>query len=124
MMKLLLAVAAAGQAVPASASPPPAAPSVQGQEVRIPFVNFGGVRSFEADGQDSVYLQDRSRNWYRAELIGPCHGLPWALRIGIDSRGASAFDRFGTLLVDGERCQLRSLTRSGPPPRKTRAKHG
>jgi Family of unknown function (DUF6491) len=83
---------------------------------------FGGVRSFQADGSEAVYLQDRQRNWYRAELIGPCQGLPWAFGIAIDNRGSSTVDRFSTLIVEGDRCKIESLTRSGPPPKKHKAR--
>jgi len=117
MKKALLALVAAALATPALAAPPPRPdPSA---EVRIPFAHFGGVRNFEADGTDAVYLQDRGRRWYHAELAGPCQELPWAFGIGIDTRGSNTFDRFSSLIVGRDRCQLLSLTRSaGPPPKR------
>lgn len=118
-MKYLFLALAALSAAPVAAQPRPAASAQAAEEVRIPFVSFGGIRSFRADRDDEVYIEDRSRNWYRAELYGPCFGLPWALRIGIDPRGSS-FDRFSVLLVERERCQIRSLVRSGPPPKKAK----
>jgi predicted DNA-binding WGR domain protein len=129
MTKMLLTLAAAALlAAPSAAAPSREAPVAAREEVRIPFVNFGGVRSFHADDDDVVYLQDRSRRWYRAELIGNCLGLRWANRIGVDTRGSSTLDRFATLIVDDERCQLSSLTRSEKPERrasrKKRAKQG
>ena len=105
-------VAASLLATAAIASP--AAPGAP-EQVRIPFANLGGIRSFHADEDDVVYLQDSRRRWYRAELIGGCQGLPFAYRVGIDGRGGTTFDRFSTLIVDGERCRLNSLTRSEPP---------
>jgi hypothetical protein len=122
MKKSLLALAAA-LAGPAFAAPPPP-PAAPGEEVSIPFVNFGGVRSFEEDGTDALYLQDSRRRWYRAELIGPCRELPWAFGIGIDTRGSPSVDRFSSLIVGRDRCQLTSLTRSGPPPKKPRGRRG
>ncbi|HEX8526723.1 DUF6491 family protein [Allosphingosinicella sp.] len=113
-----LAAAASFAAPQAEAAPrgPPVA-----EEARIPFVQFRGIRDFRAEGRDLLYLQDRSRNWYRAELMGPCIGLPWARAIGVDTRGDSSFDRFSTLIVEGERCAISSLTRtSEPPPRRKR----
>ncbi|MDB5692121.1 MAG: hypothetical protein JWO81_1184, partial [Alphaproteobacteria bacterium] len=77
---------------------------------------------FEAQDDDLVYLQDRSRNWYRAQLYGPCFGLGWANGIGVDTGGSASFDRFSTLIVGGERCRIESLTRSGPPPRRHHGK--
>jgi hypothetical protein len=119
MNKLILAAAgaaAASLAMPAAAGPRPAPPV--GQEARIPFASMGGIRSFHAEDDDIVYLQDYRRRWYRAELVGPCFGLRWAMRIAVDTRGSSAFDRSSALLVGDERCMLGSLTYSGPPPRR------
>jgi hypothetical protein len=112
---LLLALAAA----PAPATPPASAPAAE--EARIPFPRFGGVRSFRTVGDDIVYLQDRHRNWYRAELAGSCVGLPMALRIGLDSRFGDVLERGSTLIVDGDRCTVSSLVRiDAPPPRPRR----
>jgi len=124
MKNMILAIAAASVlAAPSLAAPAPqTAAAVSREEVRIPFVNFRGIRSFHAAERDVVYLQDRSRNWYRAELIGGCIGLPWANRIGVDTRGGSSFDRFSALIVEGERCQLSSLTRSEKPEKRTKKK--
>ena len=121
MKKIVLAVAAAAVAAAPLAAPAGAAPGAR--EASIPFVNLRGIRDFRADGRDAVYLQDRARNWYRAELAGPCYGLPWAHAIGVDTRGGNSLDRFGTLIVDRERCQVLSLVRS-PAPQKRRARRG
>ena len=121
MKNLILAFAAAATfAAPAAAAPDARAQAkpVLGAEARIPFVNFRTIRSFHAPANDVVYIQDTRRNWYRAQLIGPCFGLRWANRIGVDTGGGSTFDRFGSILVDGERCKLQSLTRSEKPERR------
>lgn len=122
---LALAAAASFAAIAAAAPPRPAAPPPPaGEEVSIPFVHFRGIQDFEADGENGVYLQDRSRNWYYAKLIGPCRELPWAIGMGVDTRGSPSFDRFSTLIVDHERCPLQSLVRSGPPPGRHHGKKG
>jgi len=123
MMKhLTIALAAAAAFASPAPARPRAAPPVIGQEARIPFANMGGIRSFHAEGDETVYLQDYRRRWYRAELIGTCYGLQWAMGIRVDTRGSSTFDRFSSLLVGQERCMIGSLTYSGPPPRKA-SKH-
>jgi hypothetical protein len=125
MLKILLPfVAAAFVGAPAVAAPPAetTAAAAKAEEVRIPFAGFR-IRNFRAESRDVVYLEDRSRRWYRAEVIGPCHELPWAQAIGIDTRGSSSFDRFSAIVVRGERCPLISLTRSEEPKRK-KAKKG
>jgi hypothetical protein len=110
LLALLLAAAAPGHA-----------PSPD-QEVRIPFADFGGVRSFESYQDDVVYLEDRHRNWYKAELIGPCFGVNWAFRLGIDTRGSPDFDRFSRLIVGDERCTIGSLSRSEKPQKPWKGK--
>ncbi|MEA3035763.1 MAG: hypothetical protein QOH04_1528 [Sphingomonadales bacterium] len=112
MIRSLLLALAAVAAAPALADPPK--PPAQ-EEVRIPFADFGGIRSFQAWSDDVVYLEDRHNQWYRAQLYGPCYGLGWAFGIGIDTGGSSTFDRFSRLIVGRERCPIQSLTRSDKP---------
>ena len=91
------------------------------EEVRIPFVQFGAIRTFRTEGDDIVYLEDRRRNWYRATLSGPCLALPMAVRLGVDRRYSSTLDNTSTLVVGGERCRIHSLVRiAAPPPRRRR----
>jgi hypothetical protein len=123
MKNMMIALAAASVlAAPSLAAPAPQNAAVSREEVRIPFVNFGGIRSFHSEDDGIVFLQDRSRRWYRAEVIGPCRELRWANRIGVDTRGSSSFDRFAALVVGDERCQLTSLTRSEKPERRASRK--
>lgn len=86
-----------------------------GPQASIPFADHGGVRDFHAVSDREVYLQARNRQWYRADLIGPCFGLPYAFGIGIDARPTGTLERFGTIIVDGDRCKIASLTPSAPP---------
>ena len=86
-----------------------------GPQASIPFANHGNIRDFHAVNDDTVYLQARNRQWYRADLIGPCFGLPYAVGIGIDARPMGTLDRFGTIIVDGERCKIGSLTPAESP---------
>lgn len=95
-----------------------------GKEASIPFMDTIGLYNFQADDDHGVFLQDQQRHWYYATVLGPCTGLPFAQRIGVDTRfGGTQLDRTGTLLVDGQRCPLNSLTKSnGPPPKAKQAK--
>ena len=117
-MRLALLILALAAGAPAVAQPD--APRQRPEEARIPFVNFGSVRTFRTAGEDVIYLQDTRRNWYRAELSGRCVGIEQALRIGVDSRFGSTLDNSSTLIVDGRRCPIHSLVRSGTPPRRQR----
>lgn len=113
-MTILLALLAAA----ASPAPGPG-------QVSIPFVNHRrAIRTFEAVGDDILYLQDRRSRWYRAELGGACFGLRWANAIGYDNRGRLTLGRGDSILVEGQRCLILSLTPSDPPPRRRKAKKG
>jgi Family of unknown function (DUF6491) len=116
-MKALLPLLAAA-AAPALAVPP----LPEREEASIPFVSQPrSIRSFRAVGDDILYLQERRGRWYRAELGGPCIGLSWANAVGYDTRGGLSLSRGSSILVEGQRCLITSLTRSeGPPPKRKR----
>ncbi|MGC4029501.1 MAG: DUF6491 family protein [Steroidobacteraceae bacterium] len=92
-----------------------------GQEASIPFVQHGGVRDWEADGRNGLWLQDSTRQWYYAKTLGPCIGLDFAWSIALDSgHGAGPFDRFSSIILPDHqgRCALTSLTYSKAPPKR------
>jgi len=100
----------------AAGSAPP-----QPDEARIPFIGFRTIRTFHPVDDDTLYLQDTRRNWYRATLAGPCFNLMHALRIGVDTRyTGDTLDNTSSFLVDGQRCPIHSLVRSDPPPSRRR----
>lgn len=101
-------------AIAQKAPPPPGTPA------SIPFVDHDGIYDFQADGDHAIYLQDRSRKWYHATVMGPCLGLSFATRIGVKTSGSSSLDRFGSLIVDREECKIDELVTSGPPPKKAK----
>lgn len=90
----------------------------QTEQARIPFASFRSIHSFHPVGEDVVYLQDQQRDWYRAELSGPCFNIATALRIGLDTRPGDTVDNTSSFIVDGQRCPIHSLVRSDPPPRR------
>jgi hypothetical protein len=94
-----------------------------GVETSIIFPNYGAIRNFEADGNDGIWLEDRQRRWYYADIIGGCQDLNFAQAIGFDTRGAPTFDKFSSIIVSGDKCPLTSLvTAEKPLPHKERAK--
>lgn len=122
---ILSAMAAASlAATPALAKDPTWPADKLGKETSIPFIGTIGLYNFEADGDRGVWLQDQQRRWYYATVVGPCTDLPFANRIGVDTRfGGTQLDRTGTLLVDRQHCPLLSLVASnGPPPKAKKAK--
>ncbi len=99
-------------AVPANAQAP--------AETSMPFANQGGVRDWQADGDSKIYVQDASGKWYLATLAVAAADLPFATKIGFETKGTDALDRFGVLIVQGARYPLSSLVQSGPPPAKSK----
>lgn len=121
---LALAIAAPTLAqTPATAPPPATAPqTVYGRDASIPFMDSVGARDWRADGDSAIYVQDQRRNWYHAELIGPCTGLRFATRVGFVTRGTNTLDRFASVVVDGQSCSFTNfVTSPAPPPRDQRA---
>ena len=105
----LFALAVAGTAAASSAA----------TDVKIPFANHGGIRDWEADRDQGLWVQDAHRRWYYAKLMGPCIGLNFAQTIGFDTHPMGSFDRFSSILVPGTgRCQVQSLRQSGAPAAK------
>jgi hypothetical protein len=113
-MRTALSLAAAVIAATSAYALEPAA----GKQASIPFVNHGGVRNFEAAGDETLYIEGQNRHWYRADLMGYCPDLGFARSIGFETRGNDTLDLFGTLIVRGQRCAIKSLVESGPPPKK------
>jgi hypothetical protein len=123
MMKSLTLAALPLALIAAGAQAQTAAPET-GKPASIPFIRFNAIEDFEADGDKGVFLQDQQRRWYYASVVGPCTSLPFAVKIGVDTRFAGdTLDSTGTLLVDGDRCKIDKLVTSGPPPKKGKHKH-
>ncbi len=91
-------------------------------DVRIPFANYGGINDWRADGSSAIYIQGRNRSWYHAELLGSCTDLPFAEHVGFVVEPNGEFDRFSEIIVGHQRCILKSLTKSEPPPTKAKTK--
>jgi len=94
-----------------------------GTEARIPFANHGGIRDWQADRDQGLWVQDVHRNWYYAKFMGPCFGLNFATSIGFDTHPMGTFDKFSSITVPREgKCVVTSFTRSGAPPTKAQLK--
>jgi hypothetical protein len=90
----------------------------------IPFANNGGIRDWEADRDNGLWVQDIHRKWYYAKLMGPCIGLNFAQTIGFDTHPLGRFDKYSAIVVPGSgKCQVQSFVASDPPrPYKERMK--
>lgn len=120
MRALLTATMLALTPALATAAPAPAtaATTTAAEQASIPFPNSASIRTWEATDRDTLYIQGPGRQWYRATLMSPCLDLPFTEVIGFETRGAPTFDRFSSIVVRGQRCQLNSLVKSDPPPKK------
>ena len=96
----------------------PEKPSVA-EEVSISFAQFGGIDDWRADGNKALFVKGRRNNeWYYAKLMSTCQGLNFAEAVGFKNEATGSFDKFSTIVVDGQPCQLTSLVKSAPPPKK------
>ena len=109
-------------AVAAADEPAAKAPRALGVESSIVFPNDATIKTWEADGEDGIWIQSRQRDWYYGKFATICRDLDFAHGIGIDNRGTSQLDRFATILVGRERCPLISFVTSAPPPTKAERK--
>jgi len=96
----------------------PAAEAAKPKEASIPFAQLGGIENWRADGREGLYIEGRNKKWYYAKLMSPCTGLEFAIDIGFVIEPSGSFDRFSAILVEGTKCQLKSLTPTEKPQPK------
>lgn len=105
----------------ADSSSPPA--KERSERAYIPFAHLGGIRDWRAVDNDTLYIEGRNDRWYRAELLGPCVGLTFETTIGFVLEPSGSFDRFSSIVADGQQCHLKSLEEvKGPPERDVNRK--
>lgn len=93
-------------------------------DASLPFADKGGVQDWRAVSDREIWFLDTHRTWYRAVLFGPAFELPWVEHIGIDARPGGTLDRFGGIIVKGQRYNFVSFDKmSGPPPKKPGKAH-
>jgi hypothetical protein len=114
----LVALAALSQAWAVDAAQESTPTGLSKEEVSIPFVNLDStIRTWQADGQDGVWVQDAHKQWYYAKTYGYCEGLEFASAIGFKTGTLNTLDRFSSIVVPGyDRCAIKSLTKSEAPP--------
>jgi hypothetical protein len=107
----------------AVAANPAAAVAAKAPADQIPFVNFGGIRDWTANDDNTLYVESAQGQWYQVALAYPCTGLPFALRVGVDTGGFDTLDNFSNIIVDGQRCPVASVTQIASPPPRGAAAH-
>ena len=119
MKNLALSLAAMLLPLSAAAAIEPAEDSrALGVEASIVFPSDSSIRTWRADCDRDIWIQDRRRNWYYGTFAGICRDVDFAQAIGVETRGAGRLDRFASIIVRGERCPLTSFVTSAAPPSK------
>ena len=80
------------------------------RRAEIPFANHGGIWDWRADGRDAILIKSRNGAYYRATFMAECFGLPYTEQIGFVTQGTDTLDKFGSVLVRGQRCVFDSFT--------------
>ncbi|MCJ2184505.1 hypothetical protein MTR62_17670 [Novosphingobium sp. 1949] len=121
----LVALSPLAAAAPAFARDAPShAEKAAARYASIPFADHGGVDDWRSDGTGTVYFKDLHKQWYKARLMGVAVDLPYAERIGIIAGPGGTLDRFGGVLVEGQRYMFSSFEKvDGPPEGKAHGKH-
>jgi hypothetical protein len=120
MKNLALSLAAMLLPLSAAAATEPATAEARelGVESSIVFPGDASIRNWQADDDRGIWVEGRRGEWFYGRFFGTCRDLDFAQAIGLDTRGASRLDKFATILVRGDRCQLSSFVTSAPPPSK------
>jgi hypothetical protein len=93
-------------------------------ETAIPFINSLSNVEWKAASNDSLYLRGGNGDWYFVRTTNRCTRLRAAHGIGFQTSALGQLDRHGAILVQGVRCPIASIVRSGEPPRKAPRKAG
>lgn len=91
--------------------------SANTEEARIHFVDHGAIRDWHPNGDKGLWIRANHKQWYYADLMFKCNGLRFANAIGFDTGPVGSFDKFSTVVVDGQRCPVTSVVKSDPPPK-------
>lgn len=125
---LILAAAAALWANAALAEPPqqPAGEAVS-KDASIPFADFRGrIDDWRAEGRNAILIRSDTGQWYRAEFMSPCHGLPFSETVGFVLDGTRRVDKFGSIILRSaggikEECWFKSFVEIADPGKKAKA---
>jgi hypothetical protein len=113
MMRFLMASAVA---VSVAACAAEAAPLKVGDEASIPYAHSDGILDWKVAEPDALYVQSMMGRWYLVRTTAPCPRLRSASALGFVTSGVDQLDRFSTIIAEGWRCPVASVTLSDPPP--------
>jgi len=95
-----------------------AAPSVTaGRSASLPFAADGGIRNWQADGTQGIWVQGTSGNWYYGRFTFPCNGLPFRETLRFKFSPGGALDRWSEVSTrEAGNCLFKSFETSAGPP--------
>ena len=105
-----------GCATSTEAAAPPVTYTVVKADASIPFANT--IRNYRTgkDVEKSLLLEGSNGNWYRARLDSFCaRALPWENAIGVVQDATNSFDKFSTVVIDGQRCRVVAVDQIADP---------
>ena len=94
-----------------------------GEESFIPYAGTDGIVEWQVAGEDALYVRALTGGWYLLRTMGRCSTLRTAVSLGFQTSGPDQLDRHGSLIAEGRRCPLFSVTRSDEPPLLARRKN-
>ena len=113
---MLIGGLVAGCATSTQAAAPPVTYTVVKENASIPFAN--NIRNYRTgkDVEKSLLLEGSNGNWYRARLDSFCaRALPWENAIGVVQDATNSFDKFSTVVIDGQRCRVVAVDQIADP---------
>jgi hypothetical protein len=89
-----------------------------GPETFIPYMSSGGITEWRVAGEDGIFAHALTGGWYLVRTMGPCTGLQSGFGLGFQPSAGGRLDRYGTIVAEGRRCPIASVTRwiGEPPP--------
>ena len=95
-----------------------AAPSaVPGHSASLPFAADGGIRNWQADGTQGIWVQGTSGSWYYGRFSFPCSGLPFKETLRFKFSPGGALDRWSEVSTrEAGNCLFKSFETSAGPP--------
>ena len=89
-------------------------------ETVIPFISSLSSIEWKPASDQAAYVRGGRGEWYLVRTTNRCTRLRSATALGFDISAQDQLDRYGALLVQGQRCPVASITRSGEPPKRKR----
>ena len=90
----------------------------EANETYIPFISSTGILDWRPSGEGALYIRGATNQWYFVRTLNRCARLHTANALGFVTAGLDQLDRNGAILAEGQRCPIRSITLSAPPPEK------